>query len=152
MIELNRLYRIAEFNHEWAFCFRNKFQQVSLPTEFVVSQAQFVVPKMARIYKTDIYYYKGVIYCYKDLREKIILDEGDFKGTSNHETKEIFMFEQWDDSGDDGHTDTYLVGYRFAAMPQRIPLIKLVYESYSYFEDLGKDPILHPGLANKFEE
>jgi hypothetical protein len=156
MIELNRLYEImaGEFNYEWANFFQDGFSQHPLPTEVVVSQAQFIIPKMARVYKTHMFCYCGKVYCYSDLHEKVVLEEGDFKGTDNHGIKEIFMFEQWESSGEDGHTETYLMGYRFAALPEdkRIPLIRLIHDSHDYFEALGKYSVLHPGIAIRFTE
>jgi len=78
-----------------------------LPTETVIYKPQFVVPELARTYRTDLYLRGRYILSYDELRTW-----PGFRGTY-HET-EIWLFEVWTDRGSDGHVQWVQVGWRFA--------------------------------------
>ncbi len=80
--------------------------QFFVPSEVVIDKPQFVVPKVRRQYKTNLYLLEGKVVDYDTLK-----NTPGFKGTHYH--AEVVLQEVWENWGDDGHTDYKLVGYRF---------------------------------------
>lgn len=92
---VNLFNRIDVPQSNWLRCRSFEFY---LPTEVVVREPQIVVPRVGRYYELDLYVRGDRLLTYEELREL-----PDFQGT----TKEIvvFLYEIWDNDGDDGHTE-----------------------------------------------
>lgn len=65
--ELYKFYSIKEFLYNWPYLigFEN-FKQIPLPTEVIVRNASFVIPNMARVWRTNI----DNIYCMEVFDDK----------------------------------------------------------------------------------
>lgn len=68
------------------------------PTETVVMTPQFVQPDLARVYRTDKFWYKGRILDYKAI-DKLREVNRDLQ------YDQIVLVEYWEDYGDDGHIE-----------------------------------------------
>jgi hypothetical protein len=86
--------------------FRQQYTELPLPTELVVTQPGFIVPRLARVYFTDLYLYEDSVVTYRELQQQ--------KGAAFHGTAYevgVFLWEVFEDYGDDGHTDYRLMGW-----------------------------------------
>ena len=81
-------------------------RNLNMPTEFVVTAPQHVVPQQARIFSTSLWYHDDTIMGYDTLRQ----EEG-FRGTSYYD--EIFCVEVWIENGDDGHVAHSMKGWMY---------------------------------------
>lgn len=116
-MELNRLYKISEVVEELPRALSASFSQIPLPTEVVVYETRIVTPKMARLYMTELYLYRGEIKTFGEIRNIIQEETGDFKGLFGEETERVHLAEQWCDGGSDGYEESYLIGYRYIVFP-----------------------------------
>jgi hypothetical protein len=99
MFQLNTL--IGDPPHSWL---RERYLEYPIPTEYIIKNATFAVPKMGRCYEVDLYERGGKLLSYDDLSK---LD--DFNGTS-HE-KPVYLCEVFRDNGYDGHVIHELIGW-----------------------------------------
>lgn len=86
----------------------NPFVTVNLPTETVVTEPTFVVPRQTRAYRTDLYIVDGNVVNYRQLHE---LRGPEFKGTI-HE-RGVYLIEVWDNVGDCGQVSWTMLGWKF---------------------------------------
>jgi hypothetical protein len=123
---------------EWVRFLMFPVDQIWLPTEIVISKPGFQIPKVARVYATELYLldkertpgmYDTLLSVDEELRRRAwpieedddrfevvdyqgLLDLGDdFKGTSHH--PDVLLAEVWENWGDDGHTQMSMTAYRF---------------------------------------
>ena len=123
--DLYRQYKANEFDPSWLPYLMNYYRSFSLPTEMVISEAQFCVPQQGRIYTTDLYAVSSIpkriflttsdrLYdaARKSGRAATIREERHSFGISDL-GEEVFMVEYYENNADDGHTDMKLMGYVF---------------------------------------
>jgi len=82
-------------------------KRVYMATEFVITKPEYLIPAEARVYNTHLYYFEDKVVDYDFLSKQA----RPFLGTSSHDS--LMLVEAWGDHGDDGHTDYYLVGWRY---------------------------------------
>ena len=80
--------------------------RLNIPSEFVVTKPEYVIPQQARIYYTNLYILDGDIVGYDTLAQ-----EKPFQGTSHYD--EVLLVEVWMDDGDDGHVNYVLRGWMY---------------------------------------
>jgi len=104
---------LPEFDARWAMFFscEERHHDTYLPTEMVVSKPERVEPRRGRVFSTDMLFYKGEAVSSGWLHDYKRRQGESFEGTFNYEG--VVLVEVYGDSGDDGHTDYNLVGYRF---------------------------------------
>ena len=81
---------------------RQIYSEHPLPTEFVTSEAKICVPRMARCYFTNLVRVDGEIKEYSNglLASRKVLET-------------VSLWEIWEDSGSDGHTEYRLRGWAY---------------------------------------
>jgi len=107
-IKLNRLITTQALTPEVAACMRHRFIPINLPTEVVVAEPRYVVPRQARAFRTNFFVVDGNVVLYHELCE---LRGADFKGTTYE--RNVYLIEVWEDFGDDGHVSWCLIGWKF---------------------------------------
>jgi hypothetical protein len=110
-ILINKFYPWSIFTQKWAKFFANYNWQICVPTEMVIREPGVVAPKMARIYRTNLYLFDGDVVDYEGLVAAVTAKGMKFAGTSKYQ--ELLMSEVYENCGSDGHIDYQCVGVRF---------------------------------------
>lgn len=101
------------FKSEWAIFFREGVHSAEfyLPTETVMTEPGFVVPKVARTFGTRYHEYEGKFLSADEVQRRVVATGQDYRGSAYY--PEVILVEVWEDYGDDGHTEYMHYGYRF---------------------------------------
>ena len=118
-VELEKLFKAVDMKPEWLGILAGRCFQVPLPTEVVVKEAGFFVPRMARWYWTNLYFYNGEIMDADGVKERSRKLTGQFYGLSVAD--QIRLYEVYHDDGSDGHVYYEMVGYRFSLEKEPVP-------------------------------
>jgi len=124
--ELNRLYRMDEMEPEWIReVLTGQFHQLPIPTEMVVLEARLVTPDMGRVWiHTGLHFWDGRVMEYSEVRDISIERTGTFGGSSV--AASVYCTEVYHDTGDDGHIDYRLSGFRFLTDEDAGPKLEYV--------------------------
>lgn len=104
--EINKFIDYDDFEH-WHLC-RWRIDDLYLPSETFYTLPQFVIPKVARMYRCDLYLWEGKIKTYNEIRK---LNAP--KPVYTSKLTSVVILEVWEDQGCDGHTAYSLSGFAF---------------------------------------
>ena len=108
-IQLYEIIRFKDFEHHRFLS--EIYAELWVPTETVVICPYTVVPQTARVHGTDFYTKEGVVYTADQVRE--LREKEDYSWESYNEYAQVYLWEVWENMGDDGHTTFELTGYVF---------------------------------------
>ena len=113
VFETKEFFKNEHFLNIFLSCVGSDYQ-MPVPTEFVSATARGCTPYMARAYSTDLIFFHGRVRPYEDWRLA-------YKKCKKHNPKidlasppNVYLWEIWEDWGEDGHTHFKHVGYSFS--------------------------------------
>lgn len=125
MVKLNKFIPLKDFRHTGDIFDRTPLD-LYLPTQVTVSKPEFVVPRVARVFQTDLYAFEGKGWTGADLDDELFLRDNEFKPDGNYpvlaksrrpvkDFPNVWCYEVWTDDGDHGRPWYTLCGYVYVS-------------------------------------